>query len=212
LPDSALRLSFPHSAFPIPHFLMLLNWPNRISLARILLVPPYVICLLNLNETNADWRHIALIMFVVMALSDALDGYLARRWKESTALGRFLDPLGDKLLVTASMVLLSIDATAVHGFQLPNWVPVIAIGKDVLTVLGFLVVYMVTGKYFIQPRVLGKACTLIQSVMIGFSLAAPDFPSWAQALWPILYTVASAAAVAAFVDYVRIGNRFASQS
>lgn len=190
---------------------MLLNWPNRISLARILLVPPYVICLLNLNETSADWRHIALVMFVLMGLSDALDGYLARRWKETTALGRFLDPLGDKLLVTASMILLSIDATAVHGFRLPNWVPVIAIGKDVLTVLGFLVVYMVTGRYYIQPRIWGKACTLIQSLMIGFSLAAPDFPGWEQTLWPILYSVASVAAIVAFIDYVRIGNRFASQ-
>jgi len=191
---------------------MLLNWPNRITLARIILVTPYVICLLNLNEPWPGWRYVALILFVLMGLSDALDGYLARRWKESTALGRFLDPVGDKLLVTASMILLALDATAVHGFRLPNWVPVIAIGKDVLTVIGFLLVYAVTGKFFIQPRFWGKACTLIQLVMIGYSLAAPDLGSWAKTPWPVLYGVASAAAVVAFIDYVRVGNRFAAQA
>lgn len=191
---------------------MLLNWPTRITLARILLVPPYVICLLNLNEEWTGWRYVAFVMFTFMGLSDALDGYLARRWKEATALGRFLDPVGDKLLVTASMILLAIDSTAVHGFRLPNWVPVIAIGKDVLTVIGFLVIYAITGKYYIQPRIWGKACTLIQLVMIGFSLIAPDLPSWMWRGWPVLCWIASAAAVVAFVDYVRIGNRFVANN
>lgn len=139
-----------------------LNWPNRITIGRIVLVVPFVICLLNLNADDATWRYVGLTLFLVMALGDAADGFLARRLHDSTRLGRFLDPVGDKLLTTSALILLSVDATAVHGFCLPSWVPVIAIGKDVLTVIGFLLVYAVTGRFFVQPRILGKACTLVQ--------------------------------------------------
>jgi cardiolipin synthase len=146
-----------------------------------------------------------------MGFSDALDGFLARRLGESTPLGRFLDPVGDKLLVTSSVILLAINATAVPGFRLPSWVPVIAIGKDVLTVIGFLLVYATTGQFFVQPRVWGKACTLIQLLMIGYGLAAPDMPPSLHRLWPVLWWLASAAAVAALLDYLRVGNRFAAE-
>ena len=188
-----------------------LNWPNRITITRIVLVVPFVICLLNLNAPWSGWQYLALALFVIMGVSDALDGFLARRLGESTPLGRFLDPVGDKLLVTSAVLLLSIDATAVPGFRLPSWVPVIAIGKDVLTVIGFLVVFAATGQFFIQPRIWGKACTVIQLLMIGFGLAAPDMPVWLHRLWPMLWWLASAAAVVAFVDYARLGNRFVTQ-
>ncbi len=190
---------------------MSLNWPNRISMTRIILVVPLVICLLNLNEPWAGWRYLAIAIFVAMALSDALDGFLARRLRQSTPLGRFLDPVGDKLLVTCCVILLSIDATAPHGFRLPNWVPVIAIGKDVLTVIGFLLVYAVTGQFYMRPRVWGKACTLLQLLMIGYGLVAPEMPVWAQRFWPVLWWLASGAALIALADYVRIGNRFAAE-
>jgi len=74
-----------------------LNWPNRITIGRIVLVAPMVICMLNLNATWPGWRYLALGLFSLMAISDALDGFLARRLKEETQLGRFLDPVADKL-------------------------------------------------------------------------------------------------------------------
>jgi CDP-diacylglycerol--glycerol-3-phosphate 3-phosphatidyltransferase len=188
-----------------------LNWPNRITIARIILVVPLVICLLNLNSGSVHWRHAAVVLFVAMALSDGLDGFLARRMRAETPIGRFLDPVADKLLVTSAVILLSIEATAIPGFQLPSWVPVIAIGKDVLTVIGFLLVYAVTGQFFVRPRIWGKACTLLQLLMIGYGLVAPELPGWAQRLWPAMWWLASAAAVIALVDYVRIGNRFAAE-
>jgi len=188
-----------------------LNWPNRITITRIVLVAPFVICLLNLNGPWPGWRYLALALFVVMGASDALDGFLARRLGESTPLGRYLDPVGDKLLITSAVILLSIDATAVHDFRLPSWVPVIAIGKDVLTVIGFLLLFAGTGQFYVQPRIWGKVCTVIQLVMIGYGLAAPDMPGWLNRLWPMLWWLASAAAVVALVDYVRLGNRFVAQ-
>ena len=109
------------------------------------------------------------------------------------------------------MILLSVDATAVHGFRLPSWVPVIVIGKDVLTVIGFLLVYAATGQFFIQPRVLGKICTLVQLVMVGLVLSAPDWAGTAAKIVPAFWWLAGGLAVAALADYLRIGSRFAAE-
>jgi len=187
------------------------NWPNRISLARILLIIPLVICLLNLNSGWTGWRLFAIVLFVSMALSDALDGYLARRLHAETLLGRFLDPVGDKLLIASTLVLLSIDATAVRGFALPNWVPVVAIAKDLLTVIGFGLVYLSTSEALVRPRFLGKSCTLVQLFLVAFCLIAPNLPPAIQLLHAPLCWLASGVAVAALADYIRLGTRFAAE-
>ena len=188
-----------------------LNWPNRITIARIALVAPLMICLLNLNGVWSGWRHLAQGLFALMAVSDALDGFLARTLKEETPLGRFLDPVADKLLIACAVVLLSAEATAVPGHRLPSWVPVIAIGKDVLTVIGFGLVYATTSEFFIQPRVWGKLCTLVQLLMVAYLLLAPDLPGVLQGRAWAFYWLASGLAVIAVVDYVRVGNRFAAE-
>lgn len=188
-----------------------LNWPNRITLSRIILLPPFIIALINLQSPWPGWRYLALALFALMGLSDAIDGYLARRLRQITALGRFLDPVADKLLVTASLILLAVPDTSVPGFRIPSWVPVVAIGKDAITLLGFTMIYMATGKTFIRPRPLGKLCTLLQLLLIGFALAGPNLPPVVQAGFPALWWIASAVAVAAVVDYVRLGNAFASR-
>ena len=188
-----------------------LNWPNRITLVRILLVGPLVICLLNLNSGWEGWRKIALILFGVMAVSDGVDGYLARRLQAQTRVGGFLDPLADKLLVTCAVIILAIDATSVPGFRLPNWVTVVAIGKDLLTVLGFFLVYLQTGEFLIRPRPLGKACTMVQLFMVFYILVGPSLPRTVPNFLSVLSWLASGLAVATLADYVRIGNRFAMQ-
>lgn len=191
-----------------------LNWPNRLTIARIILVAPLVICLLNLQAEWPHWRRIALVIFVMMAITDALDGYLARRLGEETLLGRFLDPVADKLLITSAVILLALDSTSVEGFRFPSWVPVIAIGKDILTTIGFGLIYATTGEYFIKPRIWGKACTAVQLGMIAFCLLAPDligvFPP-TRNIFIVMYGIASGLAIVAVVDYIRIGNRFAAE-
>ena len=188
-----------------------LNWPNRVTIIRILLVGPLVICLLNLNSGGVIWRRVALGLFVVMALSDALDGFLARRFHEETPLGRFLDPVADKLLIASAVVLLAVESTAVPGFGLPSWVPVIALGKEVVTLTGYAVIHAATERSCIEPRIWGKLCTTVQLLLIACCLLGPDLASILQPCFAILYWVASGLAVVAIVDYIGVGSRFAAE-
>ncbi len=185
-----------------------LNWPNRFTIARIVFVGPLVICLLNMGQWEHA-RHVALGLFCAVSLTDALDGYLARRLNEETPLGRFLDPVADKLLITSCVILLATGPAEAAGVAIPNWVPVIAIGKDLLITIGFGLVYLTTGQFFVRPRPLGKTCTLLQLFMIAVVLVSPDLPPRLREAAPLFWWAASGLAIAAAVDYLVVGNRFA---
>lgn len=191
-----------------------LGWPNRITITRILLIGPFVVCLLNLNEPGAAWlRWLAVGIFGVMAASDLLDGYLARRLHDESPLGRFLDPLADKLLITTAVLFLGIvgisdPAGASDRLRLPNWAVVAAIGKDVFVCLGFAVVYFATGRVFIEPRAPGKLCTVVQLVMVLAMLVAFEAPASLRGpVMMVLWCAATALAVVSAVDYVIVGAR-----
>ncbi len=190
-----------------------LGWPNRITIVRMLLIGPFVICLLNQNEPGREWlRWLAIGVFGLMAISDFLDGYLARRLDDLTDLGKFLDPLADKLLITTAVVILCTTGVRLPNatgevMYLPNWVAVAAIGKDLIVCVGFGVILLVTGKPHIEARMLGKLCTTVQLVLVLAMLLAANMPGWFSR-WPeILWIVATALAAAAALDYLRQGTR-----
>lgn len=195
-----------------------LGWPNRISIGRVLFVAPFVICLLNLNQPGQTWlRWLAIGLFAVMAASDGLDGWLARRLRQESLLGAFLDPLADKLLVTATVIILAIrgvldesDPENLRTLYLPNWVAVTAIGKDLVVCIGFGILRLTTGRLHIRPRRLGKWCTTVQLLMVLSMLLWPSLPETMRGLPEILWITATILAVAAALDYVRIGSRFLS--
>ena len=194
-----------------------MSWPNRITLARILLIVPFVMAMLNINEPPyRPWaRYVALVIFATAAISDAVDGYLARRLKNGvTRLGTFLDPLADKLLITCSVLLLSIPGTAVTGMKLPDTVVVLIIGKDLYTTLGFIIIYLVTSEIKIVPVTLGKVSTALQLVMVVAILLSPDvmrvwegFAVVVRALW----WATGLAAVATVIIYTRNGSRYINE-
>ena len=106
-----------------------MTWANQITILRILLILPFVICLLKVNEPDYGkfMRYMALWIFLVMCVSDVLDGYMARVKGQVTRLGTFLDPLADKILTTCACVLLAVPGTAIEGFLLPSAVVVLII-------------------------------------------------------------------------------------
>jgi len=191
-----------------------LNWPNRISIIRLLLVAPFVI-LLEDQDTWPQARYLAMGIFVLMALSDFVDGILARRLHARTRLGAILDPLADKVLIICSAVLLSLPQYCPPGVRLSNWVVVFIIGKDLWLILGFLVIYLVTDKFRVHPAKAGKACTVGQVVMVMFFLAGPDINRLSAGLGSRIAMVSSwivaGLCVLAVIVYTRTGLAFILQ-
>lgn len=188
-----------------------LNWPNRISLLRLLLVAPFVVLLLNQQEVS--WaRYAALGIFVIMAVSDFLDGLLARRFNLKTRLGALLDPLADKVLIVCSVVLLSMEGSSPgKDYTLRNWVVVAVVGKDLWVVFGTIVVYFVTDRLRIQPTLPGKFATLVQLATVIVALLAPDIDGltgWGKPIVLAMSVLVVATAAAAVVSYTRLGLSF----
>lgn len=170
--------------------------PNIISTLRIFLVVPTVYFLLN------DRYSYALLVFFIAGLSDGLDGFLARRYGWTTRLGSFLDPLGDKLLMTAAYFVL--------GWlgHLPIWLVAVVIGRDIVIVLGALAYRFLVQDISMKPLLLSKFNTAFQIVLVLvmiFSLSdlpmAAATPVW---LTQSLIYIVLVTAVLSGVAYVSI--------
>jgi cardiolipin synthase (CMP-forming) len=188
---------------------MFLTIANLITIARILLILPFTICLLKDNEPGRGdyFRWAAVGLFALIAVSDALDGYLARVRHQTTQLGAFLDPLADKLMITVTAILLALPQTAVTGFRLPFTVVVLILGKDILLMIGFAITYFITQSIHIKPVLAGKISTMFQIIMVSSILVGPEMSRW-LAFWSIWtriiwWTTAILAITATFVYIYR---------
>jgi len=194
-----------------------LSWPTRITLLRILLIVPFVDCMLSTHDPKLDeasqnlLRYAAIGLFVLMAVSDAVDGYWARHRKQITRLGTFLDPLADKLLITSASLLLVSQRGHVEGFLLPMTVVVLIIGKDVLITIGFIILYLITSQTHIVPVCVGKLATALQLVMVTAVLVAPElshiFPPYRWFVHVLWWSAGGMAVLAALI-YIRNGSRY----
>jgi CDP-diacylglycerol--glycerol-3-phosphate 3-phosphatidyltransferase len=195
---------------------MIMTLANEITILRIILTAPFVICMIKINETtsNGSMRYAALAILAVMAISDGLDGYIARSRKQITKLGSFLDPLADKLLMLCACILLASPKTGIEGFVLPPTVFVLIIGKDVLLLLGFAATYLVTSHIRVIPVFTGKAGTVLQLSMVAAILLAPDInpvmPAWFYVTRILWWSAAVIAIISAFI-YIRGGIRYIEQ-
>ncbi|MFC1677168.1 CDP-alcohol phosphatidyltransferase family protein [Planctomycetota bacterium] len=196
---------------------MLLNWANRVTVFRILLLIPFVSCMLKINDslltefTRNVLRFSSIGIFFIMAASDVLDGYLARSKGQVTRLGSFLDPLADKLLMTCACLLLASQRSHIPGFKLPPTVVVLVIGKDLFLLIGFIIVYFITSEVRIVPAGIGKIATLLQTSMVAAILLAPEIssviPGWIWVL-RVLWWSAAGIAILATLIYIRNGSRY----
>ena len=167
-----------------------LNRSPRITIVRLLLTPLLVILLLR------GERLWPLYIFILAALSDVLDGAVARWRGEQTTLGKFLDPIADKLLLSSSFLVL------VHLGRVPMWVFIVVFSRDLMILLGWNVITILTGNYVVHPRWLGKATTLMQMTTVMAALAFPGQTWPAAMLWPMVFvTILSTA------DYVWVGSK-----
>jgi len=196
---------------------MKLSWASRITILRILLIIPFVSFMLKINDpvlspdARDAMRYISTVIFLAMAVSDVIDGYLARRKKQITKLGAFLDPLADKLLMTCACLLLASQRGHVEGFLLPPTVVVLIIGKDLFLLIGFVIVYLITSQIRIAPVFIGKLATALQLSMVAGILIAPEvsgvLPGWIWFLRVLWWSAASTAILTTLI-YIRNGSRY----
>jgi cardiolipin synthase (CMP-forming) len=147
---------------------------NKITILRILLIPLFVVeMIFYVRTANEAHRFVAVLAFAVTAISDGVDGYIARRYNQISELGRILDPLADKLLLVSGIVLLSFNNAPLLR-QIPLWLTGMIIGRDVLLAIGAVVIRSVVGKITVRPRIVGKVATVFQMVVIIWILLRWD--------------------------------------
>jgi CDP-diacylglycerol--glycerol-3-phosphate 3-phosphatidyltransferase len=146
---------------------------NKITLVRILMIPAFVLMAIYYGESikrgePLEWqRYLAIFIFLVAAASDGLDGYIARRYNQRSALGVILDPIADK------------------GLLLSGIIPVLVISRDAVIVIGSAVLHLLNGKVRVQPSWTGKVATFLQMAAIAWVMLQITFI-------PLIYLVAAA--------------------
>ena len=165
-----------------------LTLPNLLSLSRILLTPVFVWMMVQ----KKPWA--AFIVFLAAGATDALDGFAARRLHLKSTLGLWLDPAGDKVLLTSAFVVLTLPALSQPN-SLPVWLTAICIGRDVAIALTALVLITLRGKQTFKPVLAGKASTVCQILVLYFVLfcnatgRSPEVLGWLYVLTAILTSV-----------------------
>ncbi len=144
----------------------ILTVPNLLTFLRMALIPVFA-SLLYYGYTGT-----ALIMFVIAGISDGVDGFIARRFKQETELGTILDPIADKLLMTTAFVVLTLPNVLPPTFRVPIWVTAAVIGRDILIIASAVAILITTNFRGFKPSWLGKFSTLIQVVAVTLFLFA----------------------------------------
>lgn len=179
---------------------LLRNTPNILTALRLAAAPALVLLLLN-----ADYDA-ALAVFVFAGLSDAADGYLAKRFKLTTRFGRYLDPAADKLLMLAAFV------TLTHLAIVPFWLTALVIARDLAIVLGVGLARMMALPLRVVPLFVGKVSTVVQVSYIALVLlilaAGLDWPRTALAA----AAIAGAATAVSGIAYAQLWFRALARS
>jgi cardiolipin synthase (CMP-forming) len=176
-----------------------LNLPNLITLARLLIVPIAVWLILAGRDGLAFW------IFAGAGASDALDGFIAKRFDRRTRLGALLDPIADKTLVVGIYVTLGIVGA------LPNWLVILVVFRDTMIVGGFLLTQSIAVPKRYDPLYISKINTALQITLLGFVLARLGLGADPGPLMPLLvYAVATtttASGLSYLVRWARIIGR-----
>ena len=176
-----------------------MTFANWLTVGRIFLVPFFVIFLAYYEPGKDGFRLAAFGMFITAAVTDALDGYIARHWDQKSTLGSFLDPLADKLLILAAF--LTVYFSSSFPLKPPVWVTIIIVSRDITIIAGLLVIFLSTGQVKMEPNFLGKVTTAFQMATMASILLLLPFS-------PILWYITAVLTIASVLVYVvREGKR-----
>lgn len=131
-----------------------MNLPNSLTLLRIALVPVLAILLIQ------GLYFEALLVFTLTSITDALDGFLARQFNMQTELGAYLDPIADKAMLSTCFITLAITG------NMPAWLAVLVISRDIIILLGILVLFLMSVPFQIKPSLISKITTTFQIITV----------------------------------------------
>lgn len=171
-----------------------LNVPNTLTIGRIVIIPVF---LTTIVYKRYDY---AFCLFIIAAITDIFDGLFARLKNQKTLLGMFLDPLADKFLIVTSIIILS-----VYGW-IPKWLAITVISRDIIVVIGWFLIYLVTGKAKVEPSLPGRTTIWVQSIFIAYVLMNMTFFSL-PALYPVLKWVTAGFTIFSGLHYIYRGLR-----
>ncbi len=186
-----------------------MNLPNKLTLLRVVMIVPFVLCLLASHQKwqflggAADYlEYVALLIFVLASLTDLIDGKIARKYNLVTNFGKFMDPLADKLLVCAAMIVL------VEMGRIPSWVVIVIISREFI-ISGFRLIASDNG-VVIAASYWGKFKTTFQMLMICMMIVmdTPLFagvPAFAGITYGVMW-IALVLTVVSLIDYL-VKNR-----
>ncbi len=165
-----------------------MNFANKISTFRILTVPFFFGCLAYYSGQREYLRLVALGIFILAVISDAVDGYIARKNNQQSKAGLMLDPLGDKLLLMTAFISL----TFLPNFPLrfPLWVALVVISRDLIILMGAVLIFIIKQNLAVFPSRWGKLTTIFQmaAVIVVLLQFKYSFIFW----WPaVIFTVIS---------------------
>src|ERR1700716_46389 len=184
---------------------------NKITIVRILMIPMFVTLAIyygqsiQRGEPLAWQRFAAIIVFLLAAASDGLDGYVARRYHQRSSLGVILDPIADKGLLLSGIITLSIsnwsESDPDYG-KFPAWFPVLVITRDAVILVGAAVLHVLNGKVQVKPSWTGKVATVCQMCAIAWVMLQLRFLPL-----PFVVAVAGFFTVVSGIIYVMDGVR-----
>lgn len=147
----------------------MLTYANQLTILRMIFIPCFVLLLIYGHTRSA------MLVFIAAGITDGLDGLIARMLKQKTVLGSFLDPMADKLLLTAAFITLTIPAVPVV-YHIPVWLTITSLSRDLLIALAALIIHLQTGHTAFPPSFLGKCTTAGQLTTVALVLSANFFP------------------------------------
>jgi CDP-diacylglycerol--glycerol-3-phosphate 3-phosphatidyltransferase len=165
--------------------------PNALTIARFVLIPVYVVLILQ-SDNGYSWP--AAIVFGIAGVTDQVDGYLARRWHVESAFGKFADPLADRLMIDAAVLLL------LYEGRLP-WLALVIPARDLVTLVGTPI--MLGRGYEFRVNLIGKAATWLLYASLGFVMVTHEGTEWP--LW--LFWSGMVLAVIALGEYALKARR-----
>lgn len=184
-----------------------MNLPNRITILRVILTIFFVASLLYYVPGENEWYRWAVAFFFSACLTDGLDGYLARKLHQKTEFGALLDPVADKFLLLSGFLSLSLIDGLPPAMHVPAWVTLPILARDIVLLIGSVIIFILTGRLTARPIFIGKLTTVMQMITLSASLLM--FPEGVRLA--CFTGVVCLTAVSAMV-YISLGGRIMQDS